>query len=348
MTKKLLIIDDDPNVTEVIQDSVAELFEGIDRSLNVDAAIENLNLKKYDLIILDINLDGRNGAEIIKFLIDNISNINANTPVFIISGIINQNFIEKNKYRFAGILIKPFDLNELIQMTMVILQGRSIHNIKIDLNINYKEPFNNPQLESKINKVFDLISQNPKYMEAIELLNLQELKTDYFSNHIGRIINITVNLAQALEWSTDKTIEKFILAALFHNFPLKGMAHLFDIYTSEELAAKKSLITKEEYELVFNHPTIAADKILTFKDIPDDVAMIIRQHHETPKERGFPNSIGQSKIIPLSAIFIVAHDISHEYQKNSNWKLEKYLDTYKMKFKGPHFQKIFTALENLK
>ena len=58
MSKKLLIVDDDKNVAEVIQESLAELFEVIDRSLNVDSALEFLQTSQYDLIILDINLDG--------------------------------------------------------------------------------------------------------------------------------------------------------------------------------------------------------------------------------------------------------------------------------------------------
>jgi len=347
MGKKLLIVDDDKNVAEVIQESLTELFDSIDRSLNVDSALEFLQTSQYDLIILDINLDGRNGAEIIKFLVGHNENVNQKTPVFIISGIINQHFLEKNKQRFAGILIKPFDINELLQTTMVILQGRGVHNVSIDLNINYQSPFENPQLEQKISKVFASISANPKVLEALEIMQLHELKNDNFTKEIGLVINIAITIANSFEWGNEKTLEKLILAALIHNYPLKGQTHLQDIYTIDELEQKKSLITKEEYELIYQHPNIAADKILQYPEIAEDVAMIVRQHHENPKERGFPNHIGHLKISPLSSIFIVAQDMAHDIMKKSDWTLKKYLDTYKMKFKGPHFQKIFNALASL-
>lgn len=347
MEKKLLVVDDDKNVAEVIVESLTELFTNIDRALNVDSALEFLQKSQYDLIILDINLDGRNGAEIIQFLNGHKENINQKTPVFIISGIINQNFLDKNKQRFAGILIKPFDINDLLQTTMVILQGRSVHNISLDLNINYNSPFENAQLEQKISKVFANISANPKILEALEMMQLLELKNDNFTKEIGLVINIAITIANAFEWGNDKTVEKLILASLIHNYPLKGQSHLQDIYTIDELEQKKSLITKEEYELIYQHPNIAADKILQYPEIAEDVAMIVRQHHENPKERGFPNHIGHLKISPLSSIFIVAQDMAHEMMKKSDWSLKKYLDTYKMKFKGPHFQKILTVLERL-
>lgn len=348
MSKKLLIVDDDKNVAEVINESLAELFDSIDSALNVEKALEFIQQSKYDLIILDINLDGRNGAEIIQFLSGHKENVNQKTPVFIISGIINQNFLDKNKMRFAGILIKPFDINELLQTTMVILQGRSVHNISLDLNILYNSPFENPQLESRISKAFANISSNPKILEALEIMQLHELKNDNFSKQIGLVINIAINIANAFEWGNEKTVEKLILAAMIHNYPLKGQSHLQDIYSIEELEQKKSLITKEEYELIYQHPNIAADKILQYPEIAEDVAMIVRQHHENPKERGFPNHIGHLKISPLSSIFIVAQDMAHDVMKKSDWSLKKYLDTYKMKFKGPHFQKIYTVLEKIK
>ena len=348
--KKLLIIEDDPNIIEIMQEILSSMFNEIISCTNVDDANTELKKNKYDLIILDISLGLRNGAEVIKFIIEDSDNINKSTPFVISSGIINQSFIKKNKERFAGIIIKPFEHEDLVNMVDMILNNKM--KLVVDDNelpkIECVLPFTIPQLESKVNKVMESVKKNNRLKDLFKNLKYNNASDNFITEHIGMLINISTAISMALEWNTEKTLEKFVYASYLHDMALSDRPDLAKIYSTEDLDAAKAVLSKEDYKLVLHHPTLAGEKIESIVEIPSDIAAIVRQHHENPKEIGFPNKIGQSKISPLSAIFIVSHDLCHYIINNEKWSMDKYLVRYKTQFKGPHFLKIYGALDKLK
>lgn len=349
MENILLIIDDEKDFVEVISEIVSEQFDSVESANNVDAANSKLEIKKYSLVILDINLKGRNGAEIIKFIIDN-ENPNKETPVIISSGIINQSFITKNKNRFAGILIKPFEHQELTEMVQGILSGNNeIIQTPFELERPKCEmPFTIPQIEAKVSKVLDSVKKNTKVKELFNNLKYDQSSDGYLLDHIGMIINATTAISLAMEWNTERTLEKFVYAAYLHDMALKERSDLAKITSFEKLESLKPTLSKNDYKLVFEHPNIAANTVEDIDEIPADVATMIRQHHEHPKEKGWPNKIGSSKMSPLSTIFIVAHDLVDYIIENPNWTLDKYLAHAKLNFRGPHFTKVINAVSKIK
>ena len=99
----------------------------------------------------------------------------------------------------------------------------------------------------------------------------------------------------------------------------------------ESLIAKKSkfpsqatrdvLLGRQEFVTAYQRPIITrsgpitlspeeADKLVReVGDIPADIDSIILQHHERPDGSGFPHGIDATKISPLGALFILAHDL---------------------------------------
>jgi HD-GYP domain-containing protein (c-di-GMP phosphodiesterase class II) len=166
--------------------------------------------------------------------------------------------------------------------------------------------------------------------------------------HIGMLINISTGICIQLEWNTDKTLEKFVYAAYLHDMALAEKPDLAKINTLEELEAKKSALSEYDYRLVLEHPNIADRSLEGMREIPPDVSMIIKQHHELPKGNGYPTKMTYQKISPLSTIFIVAQDLTEHILVNPKWTMENYLKTAKSKFKGTHFTKVLTALDAIK
>ena len=70
MEKRLLIIDDDVDIVVLIFDLLTDLFDIIDTAYTVDEACKILSENTYTVILLDINLQYRNGGEVFKFVID--------------------------------------------------------------------------------------------------------------------------------------------------------------------------------------------------------------------------------------------------------------------------------------
>ncbi len=64
MGKKVLIVDDEPNMRLLIREELEELGLEVDEASNGEEAIEKFQKGDYDLVTLDIEMPGTNGLEI--------------------------------------------------------------------------------------------------------------------------------------------------------------------------------------------------------------------------------------------------------------------------------------------
>lgn len=356
MEKRLLIIDDNKEVVEVVTEVLSDLFDNIDSANTVEEAEKILRENTYSIIFLDINLENRNGAEVIKFLIQAQDNPNKNVPFVIISGIITPQFVDRYQKRFAGILMKPFDHEDVRNVAEEILGLKNTAVLKAPEEASLDEipylkcelPFSITQLEQRVNKILDQVRKSAKLKQLFTQMNIDRNADNYILSHIGALINISTAICMQMEWNTDKTLEKFVYAAYLHDMALANRPDLARINTFEALEALKDTLPPNEYKIVFEHPNIAARSIEGMREIPQDVAMIIRQHHELPKETGYPNKAGYQKIAPLSVVFIVAHDLTEYILANPKWNIEEYVNKSRSKFKGSHFSKILQLLSDIK
>ena len=76
MANSLLIIDDDPEIIQLIIELLTYKFENISYSYSVDDALLKLKSELYNLILMDVKIQDRNGAEVILFLRENPANEN--------------------------------------------------------------------------------------------------------------------------------------------------------------------------------------------------------------------------------------------------------------------------------
>jgi response regulator RpfG family c-di-GMP phosphodiesterase len=356
MEKKLLIIDDNKEVVEVISEVLTDLFDIIDSANTVDEAEKVLIANSYSLIFLDINLENRNGAEVVKFLIETPNNPNKNAPFIIISGIITQQFVDRYQKRFAGILMKPFDHEDVRRMASDIMEQKKLPESKTSEEVSVDEipflkcglPFSIVQLEQRVNKILDQVRKSAKLKQLFTQMKIDRNSDNYVLTHIGMLINISSAICMEMEWNTDKTLEKFVYAAYLHDMALANRPDLARINTFEALELQKDTLSPTDYKMVFEHPNIAARSIEGLREIPADVATIIRQHHELPKENGYPNKYGFQKIPPLSVVFIIAHDLTEYILANPKWDIEEYISKSRSKFKGSHFSKILFSLSDIK
>lgn len=349
MEKKLLIVDDNKDIVELVTESLTGIFDEIQHAYTVDIAQELLTTNTFSFVILDINLEGRNGAEVLKFLIDDPGNPNKSVPFVIISGIITPQFIQKNSQRFAGILMKPFEMDELSAVVENALAGKPQEARLEDIPyLKCNLPFPIVQLEQRVNKVMEGVKKNNKLKELFSNMNIDRSGDNYILTHIGMLINISTGICIQMEWNTDKTLEKFVYAAYLHDMALAERPDLARISTSAELEELKEILSPTDYALVFEHPNIADRSLEGIREIPPDVAMLIKQHHEIPNGTGFPTKAMFQKIAPLSAVFIVAHDLTDHILQNPKWSMGNYIKIVRSKFKGSHFTKILSTLEKIK
>lgn len=122
MTRRLLVIEDDPTTREYVANGFEELGWTVERHGDGRDGLELARHAHFDLVILDRNLPGLDGLEILKA----IRAANIETPVIILSAIAQVN--ERVKGLRAGgddYLTKPFHFSELHARADAVLKRKS-------------------------------------------------------------------------------------------------------------------------------------------------------------------------------------------------------------------------------
>ena len=119
---KLLIIEDNQTLLESITESlIAENFL-CETAQDFFAAHEKVHMYNYEIIIVDINLPGGSGLEIIREL----KKANTETGVIVISARNSlDNKIEGLELGADDYITKPFDMAELIARVKALLRRRT-------------------------------------------------------------------------------------------------------------------------------------------------------------------------------------------------------------------------------
>lgn len=135
----ILVVDDDDGIRDLVKKYLNENNFLVTTSNSAENASEKIKIVKFDIIVLDIMMPGKNGLEFIE---EHKSNIN--TPIILLTAKGDAD------ERVAGLEIgaddylpKPFEPKELVlriknilNKTKTIEQKRIVEfsNIKIDLN----------------------------------------------------------------------------------------------------------------------------------------------------------------------------------------------------------------------
>ena len=163
MSTEILIIDDNPDIRNILKDLISDAGYETRIAANYNQALNEIDKKLPDVAIIDVKLDkgDNDGIE----LLNHIKNKNKDIPVIIISGHANiEMAIKSLKSGAFEFLEKPFDEERLMNFVK-----RAVENFKLKNE--------NKVLETKLFHSFDLIgnSQNiEKIREQIEKLSNSE------------------------------------------------------------------------------------------------------------------------------------------------------------------------------
>lgn len=114
----VLVIDDEQLIIELVGQIID--FESKPHELvtEPDLAIQKIKEKKYKLILLDLHLGQVSGIEVLKEIKESSDSLNIQTPVYIMSGLIEDSEKEQIINHIEGIIPKPFEIDDI---TKVIL-----------------------------------------------------------------------------------------------------------------------------------------------------------------------------------------------------------------------------------
>jgi HD-GYP domain-containing protein (c-di-GMP phosphodiesterase class II) len=189
------------------------------------------------------------------------------------------------------------------------------------------------------------VGSNPRLADIIGKITSEG---NYISQHSTLLAHVSCCVAKEMEWGSEATFSKLVLAAFMHDIALKN-AEMAKINTLRELEEKRSQYSDEEVKTYHLHPAKSADVVRSFKEVPSDVDIIVQQHHERPNGSGFPRGLLFNYISPLSSLFIVAHDLTQEILfKRASFSLPNFIVEKKAVLNQGNFKKVFAALEKVK
>ena len=110
MNEKVLIVDDEPLICELIKSELEENSYVCESVLDGKAALVKLNEDSYDLVLLDIKLPDMSGIYLLGEILQN----HPHTPVVMVTGVIDiDTAVLSMKMGASDYIVKPFDLNKL-------------------------------------------------------------------------------------------------------------------------------------------------------------------------------------------------------------------------------------------
>ena len=311
--KKILVVDDE----KALRDSISDYLE--DRGClpetagNGRDALNMIRSKKYDALIIDLNMPEMDGFEVIE----KIAPENPNMPIIVLSGIgIIDKAIEALRLGAWDFLSKPISSFSVLQITLDKVFERS--RLRIE-NRLYRE-----HLEEEVKrKTAQVIEMSRSLIAAqkeiiLKLGDVVETRSHETGNHVQRVSEYTYLLAQLCGMSEYEALD-IKLASPMHDVGKIGIP--------DSILSKPGTLTVEEFAVIKTH-TVIGYSIFNKSELPvlKLAAEIALCHHENWDGSGYPNGIS-GKNIPVNArittIVDVFDAVSHSRVYKEAWDFDQ-------------------------
>ncbi|MHC0036143.1 HD-GYP domain-containing protein [Pseudoneobacillus sp. C159] len=124
-----------------------------------------------------------------------------------------------------------------------------------------------------------------------------ELKDPYTRGHSERVAGYAQILARETGLFSKDQLEGFYYACLLHDI---GKIHIPD-----QILAKPSKLTTEEYEVIKSHPVVGAEAVKDVEGLTENID-VIRSHHERWDGKGYPDCLKGTEIPILARVVAIA------------------------------------------
>lgn len=286
----ILYVEDEAELREGIHAFLSKIFTDIDTAQNGKEGFEKYVLKKYDIVLTDIQMPKMNGIEMIR----KIREIDDKQEIIVISAYTDSEYLTQSiQLNVTGYIIKPIEFMQILQML-----DQSIYKLTaLRENEIYKEKLES-MVEERTKTVLDLqYQQVQNYQHAIHsLVKMIEARDSYTGGHSERVAKYSRDIAKAMGLSKQEC----------NTIYESGILHdIGKIITPDSILLKPNKLTNDEYSLIKGHVT-AGYNILTEIPMYNELADIVYAHHEHYDGSGYPRALKRDEIPLASRIMSVA------------------------------------------
>ena len=201
--QKILIVEDEKNISKLIQDTVSLANYEFDCSFDGEDALKKINENTYDLILLDIMLPKLDGFQIVEQM------ENKNVPIIFLSAKNDVSTIVKGlKSGGKDYITKPFEPLELlarIELRMESKREKQYNFKNIKINENTRTVYKNEiiYLAPKEYELFILLIKNQnRVLTRDEILNkvwdinaqIETRTVDYHIQQLRKKLDLKENI----------------------------------------------------------------------------------------------------------------------------------------------------------
>ncbi len=156
------------------------------------------------------------------------------------------------------------------------------------------------ELVKRINNA-EIINHNNLMEMVTSLAGAIDAKDPYTKGHSTSVSRYSEALARAINMP-EHDVERIKIGAMLHDIGKIGIP--------ESVLKKPGKLTDEEWEIMKQHPTIGAEKVLAPNEALREFIPIVKHHHERLDGKGYPDNLKGDEI-PLEARIVSVADAYH-------------------------------------
>lgn len=279
----VLVVDDEESVTYLITRRLME--EGLDceRASSAKEALEQLERRKFDVVITDVRMPGMSGIK----LLTRVKEIDPETQVIVMTGHAEVEFaVEAIRSDVDDYLLKPFELEQLSHAVSRALEHRALQQE----NRAYRR-----QLEEQVREQAAQIER--LFLDGLAALAAAiEARDKYTGGHLDRVSRYALATGAQLGLE-DEQMWSLWLGSLFHD--------VGKLAIPDAILNKPGPLTSAEFEEMKRHPELGV-RIMERASFLLPAARAVMHHQERWDGTGYPRGLEAEEISIEGRVLAVA------------------------------------------
>jgi putative two-component system response regulator len=288
----LLVVDDEEAIRNALRKFLLQQGYEVATAATGEEALAVLQRQKITGILLDVNLPGINGVELVPRIMD----LEPTVAILMLTAVNDATSAALCMQRGAlDYLIKPIDLGHLSRAIHHALRRRDTVLEGQQINQWLKDEVTTRVTERRLEQA----NQERISVATLEaLVNALEAKDPYLRGHSARVADLSAMVA-AEAGCNDEEVEAVRTGGRLHDIGKIGIR--------EEILNKQGPLTEAEFEHVKQHVTVGSQILSPLVHLKDVIGFV-RSHHERWDGTGYPDRLA-GDAIPLGARIIGAVEI---------------------------------------